>query len=139
MVEPVSSTLGMVVALLVAKAMARATDEAVEGGAAVLHRLVGWLKERVGGGDDPGGVALARVEDAPDSPSRLQELAEVVDERAAADGEFKTALEALVAEARSKGVTEGFTQTASGNQNVQSAKLTKSPVTVTYAQPPSGP
>lgn len=107
LVEPVSLTLGMVVASLVAKAMDIATDEAVDGGAGVLHRLVGWLREQLGGRDDSGKSALARVEDAPDSPSRLRELAAVVDERASADGEFRTGLEALVAEARSKGVSVG--------------------------------
>lgn len=138
LVEPVSLTLGMVVASLVAKAMDR-TDEAVDGGAGVLHRLVGWLREQLGGRDDSGKSALARVEDAPDSPSRLRELAAVVDERASADGEFRTGLEALVAEARSKGVSVGpITQTAWGNQNVQNAGVTDAEITVTYGQPPLG-
>ena len=140
MVEPVSLTLGMVVAALVAKAMDKTAEQAVEGGAAVLGRLVSWLRERLGAGGESGGVVLARVEDAPDSPSRVRELAGVVDARAADDDEFRVGLEALVAEARAGGVDVGsITQTLWGNQNVQSAVVTDSEITVTYGQPPAPP
>ena len=139
--EPVSLTLGAIVAALVAKAMDKSAERAVEGGAGVLGRLLGWLRDRFSGDKDEAGArALARVEDAPDSPSRVRELAGVLDERTGADGEFRAALEALVAEARSAGVDVGsITQTAWGNQNVQNAGVVDSEIHVTYGQPPPSP
>lgn len=45
-VEPVSFTLGAVAAALVAEAMNKTAEQAVEGGAGVLRRLVAWLRKR---------------------------------------------------------------------------------------------
>ncbi len=138
MVEPVSLTLGAVAAALVAKAVDRAEDTAVDDGAGVLGRVVGLLRERFSGrGDEPGSTALGRVEDAPDSPARVRELAVAVDQAVAADPVLRSGLEALVSEARRAGIdVESISQTAWGNQNVQTAGLVNSEVNVSYGSPP---
>ena len=88
--EPVSLTVGMIAAALVAEATDRATTSAVDTTAAAARGFVSWLRHRVGWNSPPeASTALARVEDAPDSPSRLQELAEVLDRWAEADTEFR--------------------------------------------------
>jgi hypothetical protein len=141
MMEPVSLTLGAVAAALVAKAEDNAAEKAVEGAAGALRRLVSWLRERFAGDKDPAGArALARVEDAPDSPSRIQELADVLEQRAETDGHFREVLKGLVAEARAAGVDVGtITQTVWGNQNVQNAGVTDSEIHVSYGQSPPPP
>ena len=68
------------------------------------------------------GEALARVEDAPDSPSRVQALAGLIDQRASVDDVLRGELEALVAEARAGSVDVGsIAQSVIGDQNVQVA------------------
>ncbi len=138
MVEPVSLTLGAIVAALVAKAVDRAEDRAVEDGEGVLRRVVGLLRERFSSRDDESAAtALARLEDAPDSPTRVRELAVAVDRAAEADPALRSGLEALVSEARSAGIdVESISQTAWGNQNVQTAGLVDSEVNVSYGSPP---
>src|SRR6478609_1291812 len=93
--------------------MDRAGGAAVDAGAGVLSRLAGWLRARLRGG--PG--AVDRVADAPDSPSRMKELAAQIDSQAAAD-------------------VPAITQTAWGNQNVQIADTTGSSVSVSYGDKP---
>ena len=139
MVEPVSLTLGAVAAALVAKATEKTAEAAVDGGAGALSRVRSWLRERFSGPENNhGATALDRVEDAPDSPSRLRELAEVLDGRADAEPSFRSELAALVEEARSGGVDVGsILQSAWGDQNVQSAGVVDSEITVTYGQPPA--
>lgn len=134
MVEPVSLTLGALVAALVAKAGETAGEKAVEGGAGVLRGLLERLRKRLSSeGDATTETALARVEDAPDSPSRAQELASALDARAEQDPAFADELRSLVAEAKGAGVdVETITQTIWGNQNVQAAGLTDSEVNVSY-------
>ena len=138
MVEPVSLTLGAIVAALVAKAVDRAEDRAVEGGEGVLRRMVRLLRDRFSShGDESASTALARVEEVPDSPTRVRELAVAVDRAAEADPVLRRALESLVSEARSAGVdVESISQVAWGSQNVQAAGLVDSPVNVTYGSPP---
>ena len=71
--EPVSVTLGVVVA---AWAADKAAERAVEGGEGVLVRLVGWLRQRFSGDErHQAETAFVHVEQVPDSPSRLQALA----------------------------------------------------------------
>jgi hypothetical protein len=138
MVEPVSLSLGAIVAALVAKGVERAADDAVEGGEGMLRRLVAALRERfAGAGDEPAREALTRVQDAPDSPSRVKALAAVIDQRARDDLELRGELEALVAQARGGGVNvEKISQAAWGDQNVQAAGLVDSEVNVSYGSPP---
>ena len=132
-------TLGMIVALLISKATDRTADEAIDGGTKALGRLLDWLRDRFSrDGDAAGTSALARVQEVPDSPSQLQTLAEVVDQRASVVDEFRTTLEALVAEVEAAGISIGsIVQTASGNQNVLNAGVTQSDVSVNYGTPPS--
>jgi uncharacterized protein (UPF0335 family) len=136
MIEPI--TLGVVVAALFAKALERAADKTVDKGEGALRRLVDALKKSVGTGD-VGSTALARLEDAPDSPSRLRELAEVVDERASAEPELRRELNDLVQEARGAGVDiESIVQTAVGSQNVQIAGLVESEVAIDLGRNATG-
>ena len=134
MVEPVPLSLGAIVATLVAKAAERAGDDAVEGGEHVLRRMVAALRARFSGaGDEPAGAALERVQEVPDSPSRVATLAAVIDERAQRDAQLRSELEALVAQARGSGVDVGaISQTVFGDQNVQTAGMVDSQVNVTY-------
>ena len=135
--EPVSWTLGAIAAALVAKSEDQVAERAVAGAAGVLHRLAGWLRERFSRDKDEAGTrALARVADAPDSPSRIRELADVIDQRSESDPEFRASLEALVTEARSAGVQVGsITQTAWGSHNVQNAGVADSEIHVSYGPP----
>src|SRR4051812_113523 len=128
MVEPVSLSLGAIVAALVAKAVGRAADDAVEGCESMLRRLVAALRERfAGAGDEPAREALTRVQEAPDSPSRVEALAREIDQRAQTDRELRSELEALVAQARRGGVNvEQISQSAWGDQNAQAAGLVDS-------------
>jgi hypothetical protein len=138
-VEPV--TLGVIVAALVAKALDRAEDRVLDDGEGVLRRLVGALRERFSRADDQvGTTALERVADAPDSPTRVREFADLLDERAAADPVFHGELQALVEQARAAGIDVGsISQVALGDQDVQVAGLVDSEVNVTFgAQPGEG-
>lgn len=132
MVEPL--TLGAVVASLVAKTLERAEDKAVESGEGALRRLVETIKKRFSGTQDQAcTVALERLEDAPDSPRRVRDLAQQLDERAETFPEFRRELEALITEARNGGVdVESISQVALGSQNVLSAGLVDSEVNVTF-------
>ena len=137
MVEPVSLTLGAIAAALVAKVADKTAEQAVEGGAGAVSRLVAWLKDRFVEADEDGGaMALARVEEVPDSPSRLSALADVVNRRAEADREFRLGLMSLVEDAHRSGVDVGsLTQTSFGDQNVQASGVVRSEINVTYGQP----
>jgi hypothetical protein len=130
MVEPV--TLGAVVAALAAKALERAEGGVVDGGAGILRRLFDTLRERFSrAGDDGGTTALDRLAEAPDSPSRMRDLAALVDERSNASSELRRELEALVEEARSAGIDiDSISQVAIGKQNVQIAGSVNSDVSV---------
>jgi hypothetical protein len=132
MVEPVSLSLGAIVAGLAAKAVGRAGDEAVAGGASVLRRVGATLRARFSRDEVVGG-ALARVEDAPDSPSRVRALAEHIDAAVQRDAGLREELEELVRRARGEGVdVEAISQVAWGDQNVQNAGLVDSTVDVSY-------
>ena len=69
MVDPVS--LGAITTGLIVKAVGRAEDDAPDAGSGALRRLLGFLRDRISRDEDaPASTALARVEDAPDSPDR---------------------------------------------------------------------
>jgi hypothetical protein len=134
-VDPVSLSLGAVVAALVVKAAERVGERAAEGAAGGLGRLVGWLRARLSGSESDA-AALARVEEVPDSPSRVKELAAAID-RLAADPQFRSELQAMVEESREAGVdVESVSQSVWGNQNVQVAGVSDSEIRVNYGQPP---
>lgn len=136
--DPISLSLGALAASFIAKAVEHAGERSADGASSALGQLVSFLRKRFSDGD--AGSALARVEDAPDSPSRLRDLAAVIDEQAVRDEAFRDELGVLVEQARTAGVDIGsISQTAWGNQNVQAAGITDSDITVTYGQPPTTP
>jgi hypothetical protein len=130
MVEPV--TLGVIIAALVAKALDRAEDEAVDRGAGVMRRAVGTLREWFSRqGDAEGQLALERVADVSDSPKLVRTLAELLDERAERFPEFRAELQALKDEAQGAGLDIGtITQMATGDGNVQIAGTNNSQINV---------
>lgn len=107
------------------------------GAMAALGRVPTWLRERFTEQDDEAATtALERLEDAPDSPSRMTALAEVVD-RLATDDEFRTGLEALVTEVEGAGVDVGsVVQSAWGNQNVQMTGIANSDIRANFGRSP---
>jgi Spy/CpxP family protein refolding chaperone len=132
--DPVSLSLGAVVAALVAKAADRAEDGVVDAAATALSRLVNWVRTHLGGGSHS---PLERLTDAPDSPSRIRALAEEIDQRASGDDQFRKELQALVEQAQSAGVdVASVSQVAWGDQNVQNANVTGSDIRVSYGAQP---
>ncbi|MGN6255408.1 MAG: hypothetical protein ACTHO8_10595 [Solirubrobacterales bacterium] len=136
MVEPV--TLGIIVAALAAKALERAEDGVIDGGVAAIRRVVGTLRTHFDrSADDEGVSALDQLADAPDSLERLGVLADLIDNRATRDAEFREALEALVKEARADGfVVESANQVAKGNQIVQVSAIKNSQMNISQGSPP---
>lgn len=139
--DPASMTLGATVAAMVARAASDTADKTVDGATAALGRLVTRLRGRFADdGDEEGSLALARVEDAPDSPSRTDALARIVDERANAAEAFRSELAGLVDEVRATGVhIESINQTASGCQVVQNAGVVGSEIHVSFGTSPKPP
>ncbi len=129
MVDPV--TLGVIAAAFVVKAAEKAGEKAIDAGAKALGKLGAWLRERFS--DDKDGVeALKRVEEVPDSPSRVGTLADAINRRAANDESFKNELEALVDEVQAAGVNTGdVTQTVKNSTGtVQIANTSGSTISV---------
>jgi hypothetical protein len=130
-VEPIS--LGVIAAALIAKALDRAEDGVLDATTRALSKLVGWVRGKFSGDASD---ALARVEDAPDSPKRLTALATTIDQRAQSDEGFRSELQALVRDAERDGVdVAAVTQQAWGNQNVQVANASGADIQVTYGHP----
>jgi hypothetical protein len=133
MVEPV--TIGVVAAALAAKALDRTEDKALDEGANALKRLLSVIRSRFA--HEPGSKgsqALARVEEAADSPSRVRALADAVDAAAAEDGDFRRELEDAIAKSRQAGLqVETLVQAVSGDGNVQIAGIQDSTVRVNLA------
>jgi hypothetical protein len=137
-VDPVS--LGAITTGLIVKAVELAENDALDAGSGALRRLLGFLRDRFSrDADAHATTALARVEDAPDSPSRLQDLVVAIAALAQRDEGFRAELERMIGEARRAGVEVGISQTATGDQNVQAAGLVDSEVHVSYGSPPPAP
>lgn len=136
MVEPI--TLGVIVAFLASKALNRAGDEVVDAGARTLRRVVETLRESFSAADDEDALrGLNRLEAAPDSPTRVRELAALIEDRAGKSNQLRQELEELVAQAREAGVAiDSIDQSAIGDQNVQSAGLVNSEVNVRFDSSP---
>jgi len=98
--------LGAAAAALVAKALDRAGEKAVDQGEGALRRLVNLVRSRLSG-DKEGSKTLERVEDAPDSPERIEALAHILSEQAKDDPEFRQEMETLVEEAKGSGINVG--------------------------------
>ena len=135
-------TVGAVVAALLTKAAEKGGENLADAAKAAIGRLVGWLRDRfTHTGDEEGSQALAWAEGAPDSPSRVRALAEVVDRRAKADPEFRSQVQNLVDDAKQQqGLQVGsIVQSAIGDQNVQTAGNQDTSVNVSYGTPPPPP
>lgn len=134
MIDPVSLTLGGIVAGLVLK-MVDTTGEAVAQGAiGALKGVVERVRQQMRG-DPEGEAALARVEDPPAGPGHIKVLAGAIDRHAQDDPDFAKELEALVAKARAGGAdVQSAVQSAWGDQNIQVANTTDG-ATVTINRP----
>jgi len=97
MVEPVSMTIGVAAAALVAKvaekAIEKTADGAVDAVPGAVGKVVAWVKHRFAGRAE-----LAKLEDAPDSPSRQTALGQIID--AEIVDEERTELAALLEDAK---------------------------------------
>lgn len=126
--EPVSLSIGVVVAGFLTKAFEGAGSKLGTAVAEGLGRLLSAVRDRLGG---DAGVALARAEEAPDSPSRLRALADVVDAEVARDPTFGTELEELVAALEQAGLSRvPVVQQAWGDSNVQIAGVEGSSINI---------
>jgi|GEM_PF-2832650 len=130
MIDPVSLTLGGIVAGLVWK-MVDTTGEAVAQGAiGAVTGLVERVREHLRG-DPEGEAAMERVEDPPAAPAHLKALAESIDRHTFNDPGFARELEDLVAQARQGGANvESVVQSAWGNDNIQVANTSGSTITI---------
>lgn len=133
--EPI--TLGVIVAALVAKALDRAEDEAVDRGVGIVQHAVDSLRGRFSqDGDQEAEQALERLTNVPDSPRLMRSFADLLDERAGRSPDLRVELEQLVEDAKSAGVDIGaITQTAVGDGNVQIAGVNNSQVDVGRPRP----
>jgi hypothetical protein len=139
MVEPLSASLGVVVAALIVKAAEKAGEAAVEGGAGALSRLVAAVRQRFSSaGDAQATATLERVEDPPVGAKQRDALAEVIDAYAAEDGGWAEQLQALIGEADRGGVdVSGVVQQVYGNHNVTIADVMASTINI-HGRPPAG-
>jgi hypothetical protein len=135
----VDATLGAITAGLVARAAGDVVDDAVDKADAALGRLVSWLRGRFSEDrDKAGAVALASVEEIPGSPSRIAELARIIDQRAKGVEEFRIALESLVADVRPGEVRPiSISQVGYGEKSPLIAGVSDSPIRISYSVPPS--
>jgi hypothetical protein len=143
-VDPVTLSIGAIAAAMVVRAAEKTGETAVEAGASALGPLVRWLRDRFsrGDGDEVAAAALSKVEDAPDSPSRVRALAEEIDRKAASDAKFKAGLEDLIREAKDQGVDmKAVSQIAEGSGIVQVANTEHTTITVSQGSvpPAAGP
>ena len=140
MVEPVSLTVGAVVAAMVTKAAEKGGENLADAAKAAVGRLVGWLRDRFGRDGDRSGVQALDAAEKYGGPVAGQELADAVDGKAATDAGFKAEVEQQVAEAEQQGVdVKTITQNAWGNQIAQIADVTGSTITTTIGgQPGTG-
>jgi hypothetical protein len=126
-------TLGAIAAALIARALGRAEDRAVDAGEGVLRRLLGLVRRRLGDGDEEGGRALERVEQAPRSEAEIAALAQLLDRRLEREPEFRREVGALVEEAKAAGVDVGsITQVAYGDQSPQFGNVVGGEVNISY-------
>lgn len=141
--DPISLTLGAMVAGVVAKTATsvgdKAGDRLVGASEQAVRRIVERLRQQFADeNDEVAATSLRRLEEAPDSPSRAQALATVIDHHAENE-DFRAELETLVEQARARGVeVPAVTQSATGHQNVQINAVTDASVDVRFgpsAQP----
>lgn len=137
MVEPVSLTVGAVVAALLTKVADKSGENLADGAKVAVARLGSWLRERFSrSGDSRAVAALDTAERITDSASVRGELAAVIDEHAT-DAAFRDTLIRLLAEAEQNGAqVSSVTQTAWGSQNVQIADVRGATITTSIGSSP---
>ncbi len=134
--EPVS--VGVLAAALLVKAVEKVGEDVGDASVGALTRFAGWLRRRVVGHPDSS-TALERVEAAPDSPSRVQALAQALDRFGQQESAFAGELREQVEQARRAGVeVTSIAQSVWGDQNVQVADVQGS-VSVSYGPGQPGP
>lgn len=119
MVEPIS--VGVVVAALLAKALDRAEEGAVDRGVEAGRKAIQALRERFArDGDAEADRAVEGLAEAPDSGRREKALAVLLEERAAQSPELRDELRAIAAQIEGAGVAIGSVeQIAEGDSNLQ--------------------
>jgi hypothetical protein len=138
-------TLGAIAAALIAKLLDRAEDGVVDQGEGIVERLVDLVRGRFSGdrgrdGDEGAMKALERVENAPDSKKRVEELARALDGVADRDPDFRRDLSDLVAAAEGVGVdVRTTTQIAFGDRDPQIADVRDSDVQINYGDNEGAP
>jgi hypothetical protein len=139
-VEPMSLTVGAVVAALVTKAAEKGGENLADAAKAAVGRLVGWLRDRFGRDGDRAGVQALDAAEKYGGPVAGQELADAVDGKAATDAGFKAEVERMVAQAEQQGVdVKTITQNAWGNQIAQITGVTGSTISTNIGgQPGTG-
>ena len=135
--EPVSLTVGAIVAALVTKAVDKTGEQLAGNALEAVGRLVESVRRRFQErGDQAAEGALARVQDPPAGPSHLAALAMAVDRHAGEDAAFAEDLRRLVQEGQAAGVdVRHVSQVAWGSHNVQLGNVTGSTVNVNTGQP----
>ncbi len=136
--EPVSLTVGAVVAALVLKGAEKTGEKVTDGGLAAIGRLVDRVRGRFRDrGDAVAEKAVTRVQDPPAGPTQLDALAAAVDRHVGEDAAFADELGRLVREAEAAGVeVRNVAQLAWGSQIVQNQDVKDSSITVTFGQRP---
>lgn len=126
-------TLGMAAAGLIAKffegALSNAGEEAGAG-------LVAWIRSRFKDHGD-GEQALARVEEAPDSASRVKALEAAIVDHARADPDFLAQLAKVLEKAR-PAAAQG-TATTSGDRSPAIGQIDGGHLNINYGTPPAPP
>jgi hypothetical protein len=134
MMEPI--TIGAAVAALIAKALNRAEDGAVDSAVKIAQRAVTALRKRLSG-DAEAEAAIDGLVDAPDSGRREKGLADILQAHAAKSPDLLEELKSILAEAHAAGVQIGpIEQVAEGDGNVQNAGIVGSTVNVEQSPRP---
>jgi len=128
MVEPV--TLGVAAAALVAKvaekAIEKTADGAVDAVPGAVGKVVAWVRHRFAGRAE-----LARVEDAPDSPSREAALGQIIDAEIVDDE--RTELARLLEDAKRAAPSAFFhIGSMSATEGSNAIGQNNAPITMTY-------
>lgn len=126
--EPVS--VGALVAALIAKALDRTEDKAVDGAFEVGEAAVEALRQRFIGDPEVEG-AIEGVVTAPGDPDRSHALGAVLAERASSREEVLAQLRSIAERIEATGVQVGkLVQLAEGNGNVQVGRVDRSVINI---------
>jgi hypothetical protein len=131
-VDPVSLTVGGVVAALVLKAADKTGEQLAGSGLAAVGRLVERVRRQFQErGDAAAQAVLARVQDPPVAEAHISTLAAAVDRHAGEDAAFAVELACLVQEGHSAGVeVHHVSQQMGGSGGVQIAQVHTAQITV---------